>query len=723
MGESNTALLEALETLTSIADLDLESEDGIVEKDHLIVDGNKFHYRTFEWQGSGDEVEPDALLKKTFNTILKYLREYCDKEHHGFVTDQQSIEGIKSIMVLVGESARKLDKFTNLFHDTKVKRVTGLREYQKLQEFYLTRIARRVDTSTLGQWILGIAQGAFPAEAMKPPKSKIEMKHLFVDLESVKKDLDYELFFMRKEDGSHFFNPRLIKNMKLVCDFGDNLKQMKEAGEDHLAHLDLIHDRFVQKSAKSMIKSLEPELSWFYKEASSFKKRDFVTYINQALMALILSSNARHLLEKDPAKCCSEYFLDFQEFLIKALQSAEYQKLMAYPPNKKNNVLCRVIESIHAICYGLFMNMHGYAALQPELQNLLCEGKALFKTPLKEKVMSDKIFAGYHAIAELIKKHPFGPLTKVLDTMEDGEWHAFDPLHQENIPQFLFSFELQDAIISVLHLPTPTRQEYLDKATVNEEFKGFLLGMRERDKNNKFLLINLQDRTSWKERARCVALEELQNHPDFVNKLTVVTLSKDSDFYYQENSYSHNNQAKSFMKQFVQQLQEEDTGFYFPDEVKDLLFPDTAQEMMHHIHRIFFSEKNVLSKGQRQAFIEIFYTFLQLKLLEIIKPAAMSFTCKDAVDSGGAAGVQWLAFLTLLAKEEVEEGDLERMQLILHLPSLLVRCRVILPDRFESLMNTVKVIEAAREEYGFENFRTIVQEAFMSKGSQSLRPI
>ena len=51
MNESNTALLEALETLTSITDLDLETEDGIVEKDQLIVEGNKFHYRTFEWQG------------------------------------------------------------------------------------------------------------------------------------------------------------------------------------------------------------------------------------------------------------------------------------------------------------------------------------------------------------------------------------------------------------------------------------------------------------------------------------------------------------------------------------------------------------------------------------------------------------------------------------------------------------------------------------------------
>lgn len=682
MNESNTALLEALETLTSIADLDLESEDGIVVKDHLIVEGNKFYYRTFQWQGQAGETEPDSLLKKTFTIILKYLREYCEKQHHGFVTDKQSVEGIKSIMVLVGESARKLDRFTNLFHDTKVKRVTSLKEYQKLQEFYLTRIARRVDTSTLGQWILGIAQSALSFK-----HNKVETKHLFVDLDSVKNDTDYEMFFMRKEDGSHFFNPRLIKNMKLVCDFGDSLKQMKQTEEDYLADLDIWHDRFVQMSAKAMVKSLAPHIDRYYKEASTFKKRDFVNHINQALMALIVSSHPTHLLEKEPAKCCSEYFLDFQEFLIKALQSSEYQKLQAYPPKKKNTVVWGMIETIHAICYSLCMHMDGFASLNPQLQALLVKGKELLKNQPNGKALSDKLTTGYLGLAELVKSHPFGPLAKVLDTIEDGDWHAFDPMHQENIPQVLF----HGVPTALLHLPSPTRQEYLDKIEINEEFKGFLLGMREKNEQDTFLMFNLQDRGSWKERARCVALEELQYHPDFINNLCVVTLTKDSEFYHQENSFSHNNQAKSFMKHFMAQLQGEDTGYYFTEELKEILFPKLAEEMMDQIHRTYFSEKNVLSKAQRQAFIEIFYLFLQLKLLELIKPVAFSFTCKDAIDTGGAASVQWLAFMMLL-QDKVDE---ERLELCLHMLPLLVRGRAITHDRFEAMINVIKTIEAA----------------------------
>ena len=624
-----------------------------------------------------EEVKPDQLLKKTFTTILKYLREYCEKQHHGFVTDKESVEGIKSIMVLVGESARKLDKFTNLFHDSKVKRVTGLREYQKLQEFYLTRIARKVDTSTLGQWILGLAQGTFA----KP--QKFETKHLYVDLESVKSDLDYELFFMRKEDGSHYFNPRLIKNMKLVCDFGDTMKQMKDTSPDYLADLDIWFDRAIRMSAKSMMEAIAPQINWFYKEASSFKKRDFVSNMNQALMALIMSSHTRNLLEKEPAKCCSEYFLDFQEFLIKVLQSPDYQKLTAYPPKKKNAFAVRIVETIHALCYGFVIAMDGFKMMQPELAALMRKGKALLK-PQKEESISGELEYGYQALAELMKKHPFGPLAKVLETIEGGDWHAFDPMHQENIPQTLYSFDQGGTSITVVHLPTPTRQEYLEKVTINEEFKGFLLGLAEKKRHGKFLLINLQDRTSWKEKARCLALEELQYHPDFVNKLCVVTLSKDSDFYFQEGPFSHVNQAKTFMNHFLAHLKNEEGEYFFPDEIREALFPKLAEKLMHEVHRTYFSEKNVLTKAQRRVFIEIFYLLLQQKLVELAEPSAMSFTCKDGIDTGGEAAVLWMAFK--------KAGDLEKMELCLHALPLLVRGRLMLPERFKSLIETLKVV-------------------------------
>ncbi len=55
-----------------------------------------------------------------------------------------------------------------------------------------------------------------------------ETKHLFVDLDSVKKDILSMNFFYRKEDGTRFFNPRLIRNIKLVSDFGLNVGKEEE---------------------------------------------------------------------------------------------------------------------------------------------------------------------------------------------------------------------------------------------------------------------------------------------------------------------------------------------------------------------------------------------------------------------------------------------------------------------------------------------------------------
>ena len=42
-------------------------------------------------------------------------------------------------MVLVGEAAKKLDKYIELFQKINVRSVTELREYKQLQEFYFSK--------------------------------------------------------------------------------------------------------------------------------------------------------------------------------------------------------------------------------------------------------------------------------------------------------------------------------------------------------------------------------------------------------------------------------------------------------------------------------------------------------------------------------------------------------------------------------------------------------
>ena len=119
---------------------------------------------------------------------------------------------------------------------------------------------------------------------------------------------------------------------------------------------------------------------------------------------------------------------------------------------------------------------------------------------------------------------------------------------------------------------------------------------------------------------------------------------------------------------------------------------------------------NVLSVKNRRVFIELTYLFIQLKILEIVEPDTFSFTCKDAVDTGGVASVQLFLFLKLLNGEKLSEADKQQINLMLYAAPILVRERVLLPNRFHRVVDTIKRVEDSIEEYGEENFEMLIND-------------
>ena len=232
---SNISLIDAVETLSHIADLEYDQEIGITETHDLKFQDQVFTYRTVHWLHPHGAELTLSVVKNVFRSILNYLKSYYENEY-SYVTNPQTIEGIKTIMVLVGEAAKKLDKYTHFFQHSQSKSVTQLKEYKQLQEFYLTRIARKIDEGQLGKWIMGLSQRVLGQKRVAAPTTTIrkamQTKHVYVDLESVKRDTEYELFFLRKEDGSRFFSPRLVRNIKLISDFGNYFSEKK--GDDPL---------------------------------------------------------------------------------------------------------------------------------------------------------------------------------------------------------------------------------------------------------------------------------------------------------------------------------------------------------------------------------------------------------------------------------------------------------------------------------------------------------
>src|SRR5262249_5308470 len=153
-----------------------------------------------------------------------------------------------------------------------------------------------------------------------------------------------------------------------------------------------------------------------------------------------------------------------------------------------------------------------------------------------------------------------------------------------------------------LRIPAPIYQEFINNALINDEFRAFLHSYTQGTIPSKHLLINLQDRTSWREFVRCTVLEDLQYQPDLENAITVVTLATDTDFYYQLAPYHQINHAHLFKEQFKELLLDTNAGYFFPSKIdreKLSIFIDDAFEA---IHRIFFSSKNVLVRENRLDF-------------------------------------------------------------------------------------------------------------------------
>jgi hypothetical protein len=720
-GGGTLTLVEAVETLSTIADLEWDHNKwqhniGVVNKYDMIVQGKPFSCRTVDWLHQKGADGTVKMVKEVFRVILNYLTDFYGSRNHA-VQDDQVLEGIKTIMVLVGEAAKKLDKYTEFFQQTREKSVTELKEYRKLQEFYQSRIARRIDEGTLVQWIYALSRKQQKDKGVKlVGKASGQIKHVFMDLEGVKKDLEYELFFLRKEDGSRFFNPRLVRNLKLVNDFGTYFGELGEG--DSFSSLSAWKDKYAYACATSILRACRVSLEKFYQRALRHKDNDLVEALNKCLLALFLCSNPAHLVRTELSpKTCSGYFYDFQFFLRQALYSRDYQHMVAYPPRKTSQLSHCLMNLTHALCMSLYTKLSGLRELMPAVRDLVHEAeqkRSLEHTKACQKSYSiaDRIACDYAALAHLMKKHSRGPIDKILNALEEGDYKAFDPLIHGNIPCDLYTLYIQHSKCRIMRWPCPIQQEFIHKGSVVQEFKTFLRSCSHDPMINKCLVFNLQDRTSWKEHCRALAIEDLPEHESYARHIEVVSLSKDTEFYHQLTPYHQDHRADIFMQVYKEQLLDEGCGFFFPEKMKRVLEDQFIPHAMEAVHRIFFGGKNVLTREQRLDFIEIFSLFLALKVIDCVKPDVASFMCKDGVDSGQAAAIELYVFLKLLNQERLSEHDREHLDALLYGPSLLFRERLMLPERFNRMLSVIKTLESVKNELGHVEFVKSVQIAF-----------
>lgn len=666
------SILEAIENLNTVVDADSIDQIEVTEDARLVpVSGEAL-------PSLADEQTVDAI-KETFRTVHTYLQNYTKKMATS--DPKEMVEGVNTIMVLVGEAAKKLDRYGAVFHE----RVSDFPEYKDLQSFYKDRVIR----DSFKEFAkTPIRAGEVLPEQVEWEKELQELLkeedieevagvHILNDISVIKGDRLYELFYLKNEAGQDFFTLDLARNIKLACDFGEFSEEY--FGDDPLLQIKNWEDKELHLQAAALLKAAKRPLEKFYAEAMKYRELEPVMHLHNACMALMLAGNQRNLIRQFSLKGCHLYFGDFLTFLRATLNSREFEKWAIYGPPAGKPFFQNLIDLVSTLCTTLFTNKRNQEELHKATLQLIARMKHK-----NGKHLSDALFHANHALQTAFKHHPNGPVFKALDIVrESEEERVFDPLAMGHLP----SWEWSLGDVKILRLPSPTSQEWISIAEVVEEFKAYLHAMK---RDEHLVVFNYQDRTSWKEHARCQALEKLAEQGEFSPHLSVITLASDTDFYKQIGAYEHLNKAGEFKEQLIDHFRDTSTGFAFPMKVSHELLGGWMSGLAEAIHTTFFKGKKELSYIERLDFIELAYHFIELKVIEVLGPSHVAFMSKDGLDVASSASVGLMAVID-------PNVNHKKVEALLFGPTLMLRERTILPEQFDRLYTMIRLLEKTKD--------------------------
>jgi hypothetical protein len=674
------SVVEAVDNLSTMAELDLVS---VEREKELIQKGLEGELEGIRWLSLHNADKKRDLVKQTFRVLFLYLEQLWTKNKEQ-LQDIATQRGIQAMMLLVGEAAQKMDRYTNLFKEVQsLGTITNLKEYQELQQFYLTKVVKKFQPSLQEEepWESKVAvDQTAPADLSKPALREVEI---------VRRDSEYELFLIRGEEGRAFFTPQLLRHVRMVGE----CEEMVKGDENPFPKVRALDVELAQVRARKILDLSANQIEAFYKVAMLHKDREYVAFLNKALMALMLAANSSNARGERPGKSSLNYLRDFHFFLRLALQCREYQKhLVKEGQDDFGHVL---ISLSHVLCLSFFTHSLSLDQAKQELKKLLqisYEGKPL---NVGREFWSSLADNDQHLRAYL-KRFANGPLLKALVQLrQEGKGTGFDPLAQSNFPMQLFALTGSEIDVSVLHLPSPTKQEWIHRAEIVDEFKAFLRALSSKYTKRRHLLINHQDRSSWREAARSLAIE---NETAKTEALCVLTLPKDSDFYHQRGRYHDLNSAEEFIREFQAQIEKgEEAGFCLPKELSTKAMSEWSLKLMQTLHEHFFSARNVLPRQSRLDFIELFMQLYILKALERLKIDSMSFSCKDGIDTGAAAAAGFFAFLSMIRGDFGDE-EADDFVWLLYGPAMVNRERAIDSWRFHRVVNFLSLVDRERKE-------------------------
>jgi hypothetical protein len=253
-------------------------------------------------------------------------------------------------------------------------------------------------------------------------------------------------------------------------------------------------------------------------------------------------------------------------------------------------------------------------------------------------------------------------------------------------------------VIPVIRLPSPTRQEKIDVAVPSEVFQ--IAMRRHGQKSGHFLIINLQDRTGWKEGARCQAIEELQRKDEENSTISVFSLCCEGDFYRQEGAYESTSSVERFKEELIEHMTDPKLGVVFPRFFAISKMSSELKDLVEVLHKSLYGGRNVLTQAQRLEFIDLMYILLMLRVIEETHPDSIFISCKDGLDSTLPAISSLFSFLKLFNHRPSSEEEIDWLGgMLLGLP-LIERDRLLFTDRYSRMISLIRLFEKETQEGG-----------------------
>ena len=698
------SILEAVDNLSTMAELEVE-EVKVASKEST---DESIRLNVNRWLDPRNDEKTMDSAKSTFKAVHKYLRHVYTKENKNF-KNKEVQRGVRSIVALANEAAQKLDECRAISGNTLS--LTDTKEYRDLIEFYDKKIVRRFEE------VMQSEEDWEEEWSGEEDAADIQRRGL-KDLESVTRDRDYELFHLTKEDGSRFYNRNLIRHIRLVADFDQLVSNV--TGADPLIKVRVVQDKQAQIAAKTIYNGVSKDLNRWIRRAGKHREDPFIQGVFRAVMALLLASNRYNTIPQTSSKPSVSYFIDFQHYLRNVLYNVDYISLLENPPEDIDLFYESTMDLVHMICFLLYTHKEDNSdalALFTQIVKRNDKKVADKSTRSSLSVWNEMLDDQEHLHSELTK-FPSGPLFKVLDIIHEGPPGDFDPLMNDDRPSKNFSLHLGQNHVDVITMACPTRQRFVHKAEINPEFLGFLRHMKKT--SQKSIIINYQDRTSWKEFARCDAMEKCQSKAEFQYEMDVITFPRETEFYQQTDPYLKLNDAQEFMSNIVEQFQSEEAcGFSFPKYFKRDEMYRFSEGVVSIIHTVFFQKKEILSRKNRLDFIELFYQLLTFKFLVVSQATHLIFCAKDGVDVPALASSTMFALSKIIGGvHEWREEEKECYSSLIFLPALLSRERSVdlrLLSRSVSMLSVVSAeLEVSRSKVQ-KGFNKLLGTSFCEK--------